>query len=161
GGAFGQDNETFGSFTKYTEFNFYCDPEAAKIVLDENQNLNRKVVGLDVTSNPLCAVDPELVRKLTKVKSTTLKTKITSSLLGFAVSVRNTCSLHDVFAVAMLEKPSLFNLKKGRIEVILNGTMRGHSKFIEDNASSNHILVASDVNEKEFNNFLYSRLLKY
>jgi inosine-uridine nucleoside N-ribohydrolase len=160
GGAFGLDNETFGSFTKYAEFNFYCDPEAAKIVLDENQNLNRKVVGLDVTSNPLCAVDPELVRELTKLKSTTLKTKITSSLLGFAVSVRNTCNLHDVFAVAMLEKPHLFILKKGRIEVILNGTMRGHSKFIEDNASSNHILVASDVNEKEFNNYLYSRLLK-
>ncbi|HJU79417.1 MAG TPA: nucleoside hydrolase, partial [Nitrososphaeraceae archaeon] len=160
GGAFGLDNKTFGSFTKYAEFNFYCDPEAAKIVLKENQNLNRKVVGLDVTSNPLCAVDPELVRKLTKLKSTTFKTKITTSLLGFAVSVRNTCSLHDVFAVAMLEKPSLFNLKKGRIEVILNGTIRGHSKFIEDNASSNGILVASDVNEKEFNNFLYSRLLK-
>ena len=160
GGAFGLDNKTFGSFTKYAEFNFYCDPEAAKIVLEENQNLNRKVVGLDVTSNPLCAVDPELVRKLTKLKSTTLKTKITASLLGFAVSVRNTCNLHDVFAVAMLEKPSLFKLKKGRIEVILNGTMRGYSKFIEDNASSNHILVASDVNEKEFNNFLYSRLLK-
>lgn len=160
GGAFGLDNKTFGSFTKYAEFNFYCDPEAAKIVLEENQNLNRKVVGLDVTSNPLCAVDPELVRKLTKLKSTTLKTKIVASLLGFAVSVRNTCNLHDVFAVAMLEKPSLFKLKKGRIEVILNGTMRGHSKFIEDNASSNDILVASDVNEKEFNNFLFSRLLK-
>ena len=161
GGAFGRDNKTFGSFTKYAEFNFYCDPEAAKIVLEENpQNLNRKVVGLDVTSNRLCAVDPELVRKLTKLKSTTLKTKITASLLGFAVSVRNTCNLHDVFAVAMLEKPSLFNLKKGHIEVTLNGTMRGHSKFIEDNASSNDILVASDVNEKEFNNFLFSRLLK-
>ena len=160
GGAFGLDNETFGSFTKYAEFNFYSDPEAAKIVFDENQNLNRKVVGLDVTSNPLCTVDPELVRKLTKLKGTTLKTKITASLLGFAVSVRNTCNLHDVFAVAILEKPSLFKLKKGRIEVILNGTMRGRSKFIEDNASSNHILVASDVNEKEFNNFLFSRLLK-
>ena len=160
GGAFGLDNKTFGSFTKYAEFNFYCDPEAAKIVLEENQNLNRKVVGLDVTSNPLCAVDPELVRKLTKLKSTTLKTKITASLLGFAFSVRNTCNLHDVFAVAMLEKPSLFKLKKGRIEIILNGTMRGRSKFIEDNASSNDISVASDVNEKEFNNFLFSRLLK-
>lgn len=162
GGAFGLDNKTFGSFTKYAEFNFYCDPEAAKIVLDQNpnQNLNRRLVGLDVTSNPLCAVGPELVRKITKIKGTTVKTKITASLLGFAVSIRNTCNLHDVFAVAMLEKPSLFKLKKGRIEVILNGTMRGHSKFIEDNASSNAILVAADVNEKEFNNFLFSRLLK-
>ena len=162
GGAFGLDNKTFGGFTKYAEFNFYCDPEAAKIVLDQNPNqiLNRRLVGLDVTSNPLCAVGPELVRKITKIESTAVKTKITASLLGFAVSIRNTCNLHDVFAVAMLEKPSLFKLKKGRIEVILNGTMRGHSKFIEDNASSNAILVAADVNEKEFNNFLFPRLLK-
>ena len=162
GGAFGLDNKTFGGFTKYAEFNFYCDPEAAKIVLDQNPNqiLNRRLVGLDVTSNPLCAVGSELVRKIKKIKSTTVKTKITASLLGFAVSIRNTCNLHDVFAVAMLEKPSLFKLKKGRIEVILNGTMRGHSKFIEDNASSNAILVAADVNEKEFNNFLFPRLLK-
>lgn len=162
GGAFGLDMKTFGSFTKYAEFNFYCDPEAARIVLDQNanQNLYRKVVGLDVTSNPLCAVGPELVRHITKIKSTTLKTKITASLLAFAMSVRNTCNLHDVFAVAMLEKPSLFKLKKGRIEVILNGTMRGHSKFVEDNACSNDILVAADVNEKEFKNFLFPRLLK-
>jgi inosine-uridine nucleoside N-ribohydrolase len=162
GGAFGLDMKTFGSFTKYAEFNFYCDPEAARIVLgrNPNQNLYRKVVGLDVTSNPLCAVGPELVRHITKIKSTTLKTKITASLLAFAMSVRNTCNLHDVFAVAMLEKPSLFKLKKGRIEVILNGMMRGHSKFVEDNACSNDILVAADVNEKEFKNFLFPRLLK-
>ena len=162
GGAFGLDRKTFGSFTKYAEFNFYCDPEAAKIVLDQNpnQNLNRKVVGLDVTSNPLCAVGPDLVRHITKIKGTTLKTNIIASLLGFAISIRNTCNLHDVFAVAMLEKPSLFKLKKGRIEVTLNGMMRGHSKFVEDNASSNGILVATDVNEKEFKSFLFPRLLK-
>jgi inosine-uridine nucleoside N-ribohydrolase len=162
GGAFGLDRKPFGSFTKYAEFNFYCDPEAAKIVLDQNpnQNLNRKIVGLDVTSNPLCAVGPDLVRHITKIKGTTLKTKITASLLGFAISIRNACNLHDVFAVAMLEKPSLFKLKKGRIEVTLNGMMRGHSKFVEDNASSNGILVATDVNEKEFKNFLFPRLLK-
>jgi inosine-uridine nucleoside N-ribohydrolase len=162
GGAFGLDRKPFGSFTKYAEFNFYCDPEAAKIVLDQNpnQNLNRKIVGLDVTCNPLCAVGPDLVRHITKIKGTTLKTKITASLLGFAISIRNACNLHDVFAVAMLEKPSLFKLKKGRIEVTLNGMMRGHSKFVEDNASSNGILVATDVNEKEFKNFLFPRLLK-
>ena len=160
GGAFRSHNIIFGSFTKYADFNFYCDPEAAKIVINQNVNVNRKFVGLDVTTNPLCAVGPELIRKIKNIKCTTSRIKIIATLLDFAISTRKICHLHDVFAVAMLEKPSLFELKKGHIKVSLNGKMRGHSQFIEDNASSNNILVAANVNEKALNNYLISRLLK-
>jgi inosine-uridine nucleoside N-ribohydrolase len=159
GGAFGLGNKTFDSFTRYADFNFYCDPEAAKIVVNQKVNINRKFVGLDITTNPLCAVGSELIRKI-KNKGTASKFKIIGSLLDFAISTRNICNLHDVFAVAMLEKPSLFRLKKGRIEVNLNGIMRGHSKFIEDNIFTGNIWVAAKVNEKKFNNFLITRLLK-
>ena len=160
GGAFRSHNIIFGSFTKYADFNFYCDPEAAKIVINQNVNVNRKFVGLDVTTNPLCAVGPELIRKIKNIKCTTSRIKIIATLLDFAISTRKSCHLHDVFAVAMLEKPSLFELKKGHIKVSLNGKMRGHSQFIEDNGSSNSILVAANVNEKALNNYLISRLLK-
>lgn len=160
GGIFRLAGTILGSFTKYADFNFYCDPEAAKIVIDQNVNVNRKFVGLDVTTNPLCAVGPDLIGKIKNNKSTTSQKKIVSTLLDFAISTRNICNLHDVFALAMLEKPSLFKLKKGNIKVILKGKMRGHSQFIEDNCGSNNILVAASVNEKEFNNFLISRLLK-
>ena len=160
GGAFRSHNIIFGSFTKYADFNFYCDPEAAKIVINQNVNVNRKFVGLDVTTNPLCAVGPELIRKIKNIKCTTSRIKIIATLLDFAISTRKICHLHDVFAVAMLEKPSLFELKKGHIKVSLNGKMRGHSQFIEDNGSSNNILVAANVNEKALNNYLISRLLK-
>jgi len=160
GGAFGLTNKTFDSFTKYADFNFYCDPEAAKIVINQNVNVNRKFVGLDVTSNPICAVRPELLRKMKNIKGTTSLSKIIAPLIDFAISTRGICNLHDVFAVALLEKPSLFKLKKGHIELILNGTKRGYSKFIEDNASPNNIFMAASVNEKEFNCFWSSRLLK-
>jgi inosine-uridine nucleoside N-ribohydrolase len=160
GGAFRSHNIIFGSFTKYADFNFYCDPEAAKIVINQNVNVNRKFVGLDVTTNPLCAVGPELIRKIKNIKCTTSRIKIIATLLDFAISTRKICHLHDVFAVAMLEKPSLFELKKGHIKVSLNGKMRGHSQFIEDNGSSNNILVAANVNEKALDNYLISRLLK-
>ena len=160
GGAFRSHNIIFGSFTKYADFNFYCDPEAAKIVINQNVNVNRKFVGLDVTTNPLCAVGPELIRKIKNIKCITSRIKIIATLLDFAISTRKICHLHDVFAVAMLEKPSLFELKKGHIKVSLNGKMRGHSQFIEDNGSSNNILVAANVNEKALNNYLISRLLK-
>lgn len=160
GGAFRSHNIIFGSFTNHADFNFYCDPDAAKIVINQNVNVNRKFVGLDVTTNPLCAVRPELVRKIKNIKCPTSLIKIVATLLDFAISTRNICTLHDVFAVAMLDKPSLFELKKGHIKIILNGKMRGHSQFTEDNSSSNNILVAANVNEKEFNNYLISRLLK-
>jgi purine nucleosidase len=160
GGAFGLTNKTFYSFTKYADFNFYCDPEAAKIVINQNVNVNRKFVGLDVTSNPICAVRPELLRKMKNIKGTTSLSKIIAPLIDFAISTRGICNLHDVFAVALLEKPSLFKLKKGHIELILNGTKRGYSKFIEDNASPNNIFMAASVNEKGFNCFWSSRLLK-
>src|ERR687892_112263 len=160
GGAFRSHNKIFGSFTKYADFNFYCDPEAAKIVINQNVNVNRKFVGLDVTTNPLCAVGPELIRKIKNIKCITSRIRIIATLLDFAISTRKICHLHDVFAVAMLEKPSLFELKKGHIKVSLNGKMRGHSQFIEDNASSNNILVAANVNEKALNDYLISHLLK-
>jgi purine nucleosidase len=159
GGAFGLTNKTFGGFTKYADFNFYCDPEAAKIVINQNVNVNRKFVGLDVTSNPVCAVGPELLSKIKNIKGTRSLRKIIAPLLDFAISTRDICSLHDVFAVALLEKPSLFKLKRGYIDVILNGTKRGYSRFIEDQASNN-IFVAANVNEKGFNYFWRNRLLK-
>jgi inosine-uridine nucleoside N-ribohydrolase len=161
GGAFGLDNNRkFTSFTEYSDFNFYCDPEAAEIVINQNVSVNRKFVGLDVTTNPLCAIGPELLRKIKNSKGTTSVMKIITPLLDFTISTRDFCNLHDVFAVAMLEKPSLFKLKKGHIEVILNGMMRGHSRFIEDNFSPSNIFVAANVNEKRFNSFWRSRLLK-
>ena len=160
GGAFGLANKIYGNFNHFTEFNFYCDPEAAKIVINQNVNVNRKFVGLDVTTNPVCAVGPEFLREIKNIKGKRSLIRIMSSLLDFAISTRDICNLHDVFAVALLEQPTLFKLKKGHIEVMLNGSMRGQSKFIEHNASHNNIFVAANVNEKGFNCFLRSRLLK-
>jgi inosine-uridine nucleoside N-ribohydrolase len=160
GGAFGLANKIFGSFNHSTEFNFYCDPEAANVVINQNVNVNKKFVGLDVTTNPVCAVGPELLREIKNSKGKRSLKRIMCPLLDFAISTRDICNLHDVFAVALLEQPSLFKLKKGHIEVMLNGSMRGQSKFIEHNASHNNIFVAANVNEKGFNCFLRSRLLK-
>jgi purine nucleosidase len=65
GGAYGLASKIYGNITQYAEFNFYCDPKAAQIVLahtsDKAVQLN--VVGLDVTDKYLI-IDDKFVSRL-------------------------------------------------------------------------------------------------
>jgi inosine-uridine nucleoside N-ribohydrolase len=157
GGAFGLASETLGNVTRFAEFNFYCDPEAAKIVLNPELNLDIKIVGLDLTQNPKCAINAKFLKRIVNYDNSTAR--FVAYLLGFAISKSNLFYLHDIFAVMMLQKPSLFKFKRGNIDVILEGIRRGHTKFNENKASGN-ILVAVSVNEQKFKNILLNLLSK-
>jgi inosine-uridine nucleoside N-ribohydrolase len=157
GGAFGLTNETLGNVTQFAEFNFYCDPEAAKIVLNPELNLDIKIVGLDLTQNPKCAINAKFLKKVINYDNPTAK--FVASLLGFAISRSNLFYLHDVFAVMMFQKPYLFKFKRGNIDIILEGTRRGHTTFNENKVSGN-ILVAIAVNEQKFKKLLLNLLSK-
>lgn len=157
GGAYGFGSNVLGNVTQYAEFNFYCDPEAAKIVLEQKIDVNIKLVGLDVTQNPKCAFDAILLKKFCFKKNVTAG--FIMSLLEFPLSKYKFFNLHDLFAVIMFEKPSLFNFKRGNVEITLKGKMRGHSSFKENNTSGN-VLVATNVNANAFNKLLHSHLLK-
>src|SRR6266487_2104972 len=157
GGAFGLASKTFGNVTPFAEFNFYCDPEAAKIVLNSELNLDIKIVGLDLTQSPKCAVDTRFLKKILRCDSPTAR--FVASLLGFAISKTNLFYLHDVFALMMFQKPSLFKFKRGNIDIMLKGPRRGHTKFSENNVCGN-VWVAVAVNEQKFKNILLNLLLK-
>ena len=157
GGAFGLTNETLGNVTQFAEFNFYCDPEAAKIVLNPELNLDIKIVGLDLTQNPKCAINAKFLKKVINYDNPTAK--FVASLLGFAISRSNLFYLHDVFAVMMFQKPYLFKFKRGNVDIILGGTRRGHTTFNENKVSGN-VLVAIAVNEQKFKNLLLNVLSK-
>jgi inosine-uridine nucleoside N-ribohydrolase len=155
GGAFGLASKTFGNVTRFAEFNFYCDPEAAKIVLNPELKLDIRIVGLDLTQNPKCAINAKFLERV--VNYDTPIARLVASLLGFAISKSNLFHLHDVFAVMMFQKPSLFKFKRGNIDITLEGTRRGHTKFNE-NKDSGNVLVAVAVNERKFKNALLSSL---
>jgi inosine-uridine nucleoside N-ribohydrolase len=156
GGAFGVTNKIFGNITDYAEFNFYSDPEAAKIVMDSTSKLHIKIAGLDVTHNENCVADANFLAKLNNVK--TPAARFAASLLNFAVLKHKFFYLHDVFAVAMLERPSVFKFRKGNIDVILNGKMRGHSKFNNEADNSGHLLVAVDIKEDGLKDYILRKV---
>jgi hypothetical protein len=68
--------------------------------------------------------------------------------------------LPDLFAVTMFERPDIFEFKRGRIEVMQEGQLRGHSRLIEAKRSSNSrtLVVSGILNEKYFDDYVFSRL---
>jgi inosine-uridine nucleoside N-ribohydrolase len=152
GGAYGLASKgLYGNITQHAEFNFYCDPAAAQIVMDSGAKMN--VVGLDTTSRYI--VDGAFITRLRSQKGEA--SKIASSLLQYPVRRFGRFDLPDVFAVAMLERPDIFAFKRGRIEIVQEGELCGHSRFTEAKRSRTFV-VSRILNEKYFEDYIFSRL---
>jgi inosine-uridine nucleoside N-ribohydrolase len=161
GGAFGLANNIKGNITKFAEFNFYCYPESEKTVLSlPDLNSKIKIAGLDITQHPKCSLNNEFMDKIHRYvkNSSTTESQFILSLLDFKLSRSSIFHLHDVLAVLMIERPSYFSFKRGNVDVMLKGKLRGQSKFMKDEVSGS-IQVAADINGLEFKNFLFRRLL--
>ena len=123
GGAFGLASKVYGNITQYAEFNFYCDPKAAQIVMTHASSgaVRLNIVGLDVTGKYLM-IDDEFVSRLSNRQCKKKKKKggssssgnndkvptIVKSLLRYPLTKFGKFDLPDVFAVAMFERPELF-----------------------------------------------------
>jgi inosine-uridine nucleoside N-ribohydrolase len=175
GGAYGLASKIYGNITRFAEFNFYCDPKAAQIVLgyplDKGVRLN--VVGLDVTDKYLIIdgkfvsrlSDPQCMkRKKTEIGYSSKVPIIAKSLLEYPLAKFGKFNLPDIFAVAMHERPDLFKFKRGKIDIVQNGLLRGHSTFVEENSSysfekGRNIFVASKIiDRKSFHKYVSSSL---
>jgi purine nucleosidase len=161
GGAYSLGSHVKGNITNFAEFNFYCDPEAAKLVFaSPNLNPKIKVVGLDVTQHPNCGLDRKFVDKVRhriNVGESSIS-ELILSLLDYKLIHNTIFHLHDVLAVLLCERPSFFTFKTGSVDITLSGKLRGHSEFIDD---MGNVQVANVVDEHQFKKFLYNRLVSH
>jgi inosine-uridine nucleoside N-ribohydrolase len=160
GGAYSLGSYIQGNITDFAEFNFYCDPEAARLILTTpGLNSKTKVVGLDVTQHPKCGLDRGFVNKV-RQKTNAVRSpasELICSLLDFKLIHNTIFHLHDVLAILLYERPLYFSFKCGSIEVTPRGKWRGHSEFIHNEVGN--VKVAAAVCGNRFRNFLYSRLI--
>jgi inosine-uridine nucleoside N-ribohydrolase len=177
GGAFGLASKVYGNITQYAEFNFYCDPKAAQIVMTHASSgaVRLNIVGLDVTDKYLI-IDHEFVSRLSSRQCKKRKKEggssnsdnkvptIVKSLLRYPLTKFGKFDLPDVFAVAMFERPELFRFKRGKIDIVQNGLLWGHSRFVKGSRNineDNKTFVATGVtNVRAFCSYVFSRLCK-
>jgi len=161
GGSYRETGKPNGDIERSVEFNFYSDPEAAKIVLNAKHRFMIRIVGLNLTQNPKCSINKDLVKRICSTnghgRSPSEASKFLSSLLDYKLERNTVLYLHDVLAVFMLEEPSLFRFVKGEVEILTNeGSERGLSIFKKDSAGQ--VLVAFYVNSSRFRHLLQTRL---
>jgi hypothetical protein len=64
----------------------------------------------------------------------------------------------------MFERPELFRLKRGKIDIVQNGLLWGHSRIVKGSQNineDNKIFVATGVtNVRVFCSYVFSRLCK-
>jgi inosine-uridine nucleoside N-ribohydrolase len=172
GGAFGLASKIYGNITQHAEFNFYCDPKAAQIVMTHASSggVRLNIVGLDVTDKYL-TVDDEFISRLSNLQckkrkrggsSSEKATTIIKSLLHYPLMKFGKFNLPDVFAVAMLERPELFRFKRRKVDIVQNGILRGHSSLVRGSHNinkDNKTFVATEVKSKRvFESYIFSRL---
>ncbi len=154
GGMYGVAKGAVGNVTSYAEFNFYCDPEAADIVL--NSGVSVMAAGLDVTMNFKCAAGKSMLRKISMLGGRTAETA--SKILAYPVHRYGIFHLHDVFAVASLLQPNMFRTVNCMVSVEKYGKFRGRCVTT---LKKDHVKVCSSVDHKRFMKFVLEGLKQH
>ena len=134
------------------EHNVHCDPLAAAIVFGSGIPIT--MIGANVTLN--VPINDHILNEIKK-KSTSLTnvlarlTEIWWEFLGQRIS-----HLHDALPVAFCVDPSIFELVKCDVSILLDGEMAGATLVTPDDQS--HIEVAKSVDVSKFMDFFLKRI---
>ncbi|MDX3926162.1 MAG: nucleoside hydrolase [Shinella sp.] len=156
GGAFYRRTE----YITPTEFNIFCDPEAARIVLDSGLDIT--MVGLDVTMHVL--VEEEQFAALGKI-GTPLGEVVVDWLKFYEKLHRGQMgvggALHDPLALAVVIDPTLIETREAHVEVDLTGTHTFGATvadFWNERRLGNNTRVATKVDSDRFFSLMYELL---
>lgn len=153
GGSFGLTKYGRGNVTPYAEYNFYVDPEAAKIVIRSRVKI--RVVGLDVTQNLGAALTRERAEELRRVggRAGDLVYRITYKPL----TRKGYFELHDAIAMASKLDQGVVVFKELYIAVD-TCFERGRSYVTDPVSSDGKVLVGYDMDVERFYRILRENL---
>lgn len=143
-----------------TEFNIFCDPEAARIVIDSG--LDVTMVGLDVTMHVL--VEEPQFAELRKID--TPLGKVVLDWLKFYEKLHRGQmgvggALHDPLALAVVIDPTLITTRDAHVAVDLTGTFTFGATVADywnERRLGTNVHVASTVDSDRFFAMLYALL---
>lgn len=162
GGAFAVPGNT----GPVAEFNFYVDPEAARIVM--RSGLDVTVVPLDATTRVTFMRDDIAARPRTPELSPTPPADVPALIwraLNYYIDYQVSESgveggyMHDPLAVAALIDPGLVSTTDGLVDVCLSGPDRGRSALRAPGDDDPSVRVAFNVDESRFRALLDERVL--
>jgi pyrimidine-specific ribonucleoside hydrolase len=143
-----------------TEFNIFCDPEAAAIVLDSGLDIT--MVGLDVTMHVL--VEAEEFAVLEQI-DTPLGRVVVDWLRFYEKLHRGQMgvggALHDPLALAVVIDPTLITTREAHVAIDLTGTHTFGATVADYwnlRRLGTNVKVASTVDSKRFFEMLYALL---
>lgn len=115
-----------GNITPSAEFNFFVDPEAAKIVFEAGVDI--VMCGLDVTTRALLTEkDVTELKKLNRVSN-----MLCSLFLSYHCgNLQNGFMMHDLCAVAYLVKPELFKTVDAHVDIETSGIYTAGSAVVD------------------------------
>ena len=162
GGSF----RSHGNCSPVAEYNYWCDPEAAKICYELSAEAGKKIemVGLDVTRQ--IVLTPNLISYMERLDKKTggFVRKITGFYMDFHWEYEGIigCVINDPLAAAYLIDQSMCSGFDSFLEVETEGICRGQTvvdsmNFWKKNPNS-HVLTETDA--KRFMSFFLSRILK-
>jgi purine nucleosidase len=117
-----------GNITPAAEYNFYADPEAAKVLFTSGKKI--KVVGLDVTHQALTTLEWIATLKSMGNPVTAAVASMVQGIHEYDTQHFETSggALHDPCVIGYLLNPDLFKGKDAHVEIdTSNGIVRGRS----------------------------------
>lgn len=128
----------------FSEWNIWCDPEAAHIVFNSGANISS--VGLNVTSKT--ALDKDFIEQMKTSKSKAVSLVYDMMMKWFDHYKFAAPVMHDPLTVASLIDENILKFEEKHVNVSLDKATYG--RFVIDDSQKNIDMYAVDVDKQRF-----------